>query len=290
MFAFDRLSGAGLGLRRELWEDFLDYPSHGAVQFIEIAPENWMGMGGRRVEVLDQLAAHFPIVAHGLSLSLGGSAPLNKTFLADIRQFLEDYRIELYTEHLSYCADTAGYWYDLLPIPMTLHVARYVADRIKMVQDILGRQIAVENASSYIVPDGSNMPEWEFVATIAQWADCGVHLDVNNVYVNSINHSFDPNTYLSALEPQRIRYMHMAGHLEDHAPDTGARLLIDTHGDSVCDPVWTLYESAVARFGPIPTLLERDLNIPELSELEPEVARIAEIQKSAGLQIERSAA
>ncbi|MES2205188.1 MAG: DUF692 domain-containing protein [Pseudomonadota bacterium] len=278
MLNFIGLSGVGLGLRTELLDDILEYPSNENIQFLEIAPENWMGMGGNREQVFERLIKKFPIVAHGLSLSLGGPAPLNKKFLADIRVFLEDYKVELYTEHLAYCADTSGYWYDLLPIPATLDTARYVADRIKTVQDILGKRIAIENASTYILPQGTTLPEWEFVAAISELADCALHIDINNVFVNSVNHNFDPQQYLRALDVKRVCYMHMAGHLEDIAPDTGDRLLIDTHGAPVCESVWSLYEFAVSRFGSVPTLLERDLNIPEFSELMPELKRIASIQ------------
>jgi len=275
------VAGAGLGLRYELWDDLLECElEHTPIKFLELAPENWMGMGGRRAEVFDQLAARFPLVAHGLSLSLGGPAPLDKAFLANVRTFLDDYQIELYTEHLSYCADTIGHWYDLLPIPMTLHTARYVADRIKEVQDSLGRQIAIENASSYIVPEGSNLPEWEFVSEITEWADCGIHLDINNVYVNSVNHHFDPYAYLAAIDSSRVRYMHLAGHLEEEDPIDASRLLIDTHGRPVCEPVWELFEAAIKRFGAVPTLLERDFNVPPFAELEAEVARITAIQNA----------
>ena len=280
MFDFKGLNGVGLGLRTELWDDVLEYPSTKNIQFLEIAPENWMNMGGNREQLFEQLIKKFPMVAHGLSLSLGGPAPLNKKFLADIRVFLEDYNIELYTEHLAYCADNSGYWYDLLPIPSTLETARYVADRIKNVQDILGRRIAIENASTYTLPEGTTLPEWEFVAEISELADCGLHVDINNVFVNSVNHHFDPKKYLRALDVKRVCYMHMAGHLEDIAPDTGDRLLIDTHGASVCESVWNLYEFAVSRFGSVPTLLERDLNIPDFSELMPELERIAIIQSA----------
>jgi uncharacterized protein len=281
------ISGAGLGLRYELWNDLLTCSTETTpIKFLELAPENWMSMGGERQKVLDQLASRFPLVAHGLSLSLGGPSPLDFAFLADIRQFLADYHIELYTEHLSYCADTTGHWYDLLPVPMTLDTAHYVADRIKTVQDFLGKQIAIENASSYLIPDTSTLEEWEFVSTIAELANCNIHLDVNNVYVNSINHSFSAEHYIQQLDAGRVHYMHMAGHMEDTDPIDSSRLLIDTHGRPICEPVWRLFEHAALRFKEAPTLLERDFNVPPFHELEAEVQRIASIQEAARNQMD----
>lgn len=281
MFTFKHLAGAGLGLRYELWDDLLVCPSDTPIKFLELAPENWMEMGGRRAEILEHLAMRFPLVAHGLSLSLGGSAPLDTTLLRNIRSFLERYNIELYTEHLSYCADQSGHWYDLLPVPMTPNTAAYIADRIKCAQDILGRRIAIENASSYVVPELSSMHEWDFLMHVVELADCAIHLDINNIYVNSVNHGFNPVLFLSNITPSRVAYMHMAGHLEDQDVNQ-ARFLIDTHGDSICNDVWELFECAVQKIGVVPTLVERDFNIPPLSELEQEVRKVSDIQQRIG--------
>ena len=272
MARLETIRGAGLGLKRELMPA-LQAGVPECIDFFEIAPENWMGIGGRPRKQLDWFAERYPLVCHGLSLSLGGPDPLNEVFLQRIKQFLDQYGIPLYTEHLSYCSD-GGYLYDLLPIPFTEEAVNYVAARIRRTQDILERRIAVENASFYVAAPMSEMDEPTFVRAVLDEADCDLHLDVNNIYVNSVNFGFDPMSYLRSLPGERIVYVHTAGHFRK-APD----LAIDTHGETVIDPVWDLLAEAYRLFGVRPTLLERDFNIPPLPELVAEVEHIAALQQ-----------
>lgn len=269
------LHGAGLGFRRESLDE-LETRVPGVIDFFEVAPENWIDLGGSLGRRFRAFAERYPFVCHGLSLSLGGTTPLDEMLLRKIRGFLDQYRIPLYTEHLSYCSDD-GHLYDLLPIPMTEEAVKYVAGRIRQTQDILGRRIAVENASFYVNAPISDMDEPTFVRAVLQEADCDLHLDVNNVYVNSVNHRFDPRAYIASLPAERVVYMHMAGHYNE-ADD----LIIDTHGADVIDPVWDLLDFTYQTIGVRPTLLERDFNIPPLAELEKEVARIATLQHKYG--------
>lgn len=268
------LHGAGLGLRREHLPDLMaGIPD--AIDFFELAPENWLDMGGSRRKALRHIAERRPIVAHGLSLNLGGPAPLDEIFLKRVKRFLDEYRIDLFTEHLSWCGDD-GHLYDLLPIPFTADAVRHVASRIRRTQDILERPIAIENASYYVAPAIAEMSELDFIRAVLEEADCGLHLDVNNVYVNSVNFAFDPYAFIDAMPAERVVYMHMAGHYQE-ADD----LIIDTHGADVIEPVWQLLEHTCRVVGSRPTLLERDFNIPPLAELMPEVERIREMQIQA---------
>lgn len=266
------LHGAGLGFRRESMDE-LETRVPDVIDFFELAPENWIDVGGILGRRFHAFAERYPFACHGLSLSLGGPAPLDEMLLHKIKLFLDRYQVPLYTEHLSYCADD-GHLYDLLPIPMTEDAVKYVAARIRQAQDILGRRIAVENASYYVDAPISEMDEPTFVRAVAEEADCDLHLDVNNVYVNSVNHRFDPRAYIASLSAERVVYLHMAGHYYE-AED----LIIDTHGADVIDPVWDLLDFTYQTIGVRPTLLERDFNIPPLAELAEEVKRIADLQK-----------
>lgn len=262
--------GAGLGLRRSFIDAVVEQlPAQ--VDFWEVAPENWMGVGGRQGKLFRSLTERYPFVCHGLSLSIGSPAPLDEAFLKRLKVFLNAHGIRTYTEHLSYCSDD-GHLYDLMPIPFTEAAVQHVSNRIKRVQDILERPIALENVSYYAAP-GKEMDEIDFLTAVLDEADCGLHLDVNNIYVNSINHRYDAEEFLSRLPGKRIVYCHVAGHYEQ-AED----LRVDTHGADVIDPVWRLLESAFDRFGVFPTLLERDFNIPPLPELLQEVDTIAALQ------------
>lgn len=264
--------GAGLGLRRELIPALKTHvPS--AIEFFEIAPENWIDLGGALGRDLRFFTERFPVVCHGLSLSLGGPTPLDEIFLKKVKTFLDQHHIPLYTEHLSYCSDD-GHLYDLLPIPFTQEAVYYVAARIRRTQDILERQIAVENASYYVGSPVADMSELEFIKAVLEEADCLLHLDVNNIYVNSVNHKYDPLEFLHALPGERIAYIHTAGHYVE-AED----LIVDTHGADVIDPVWDLLEETYRTFGVFPTLLERDFNIPPLQELVKEVEHISLLQQ-----------
>ncbi|MBW3549780.1 MAG: DUF692 domain-containing protein [Proteobacteria bacterium] len=262
---------AGLGLRRALLgplqaagpEDF---------DFLECAPENWIGVGGRFGEALEALSARHPMTCHGLSLSLGGFAPLDQTFLARVRRFLDRHRVALYSEHLSYCSDD-GQLYDLLPIPFTEEAVRHVAARIGQTQDLLGRRIAVENVSYYAAhplgADARAMSEIDFVNAVLAEADCDLLLDVNNIYVNAVNHRYDAQEFLAALPGERVACIHVAGHF-DQADD----LKVDTHGAPVKDAVWALLAAAYRHFGPRPTVLERDFNFPPYAELLGELGTV----------------
>ena len=247
--------------------------SENAIDFFEIAPENWIGVGGQLGRTLRALTERHAFVCHGLSLSLGGQDPLDETLLAKIRRLLDTHGIATYSEHLSYCAD-GGHLYDLMPIPFTDEAVHHVAGRIRRTQEILGQRIAVENVSYYAAP-GQAMREIDFVNAVVAEADCDLLLDVNNIYVNSINHRYDADAFLDALPGDRIAYIHVAGHY-DEAPD----LKVDTHGAPVIDPVWRLLERAYARFGVRPTLIERDFNFPPLAELVAEVAHARTLQRA----------
>ncbi len=263
--------GAGLGFRREILPA-LKARVPDAIEFFELAPENWIDLGGAYGRDLRGFTERFPFVCHGLSLSIGGPTPLDEILLTKIRQFMDAHGMALYTEHLSYCSDD-GHLYDLLPIPFTEEAVTYVAARIRRAQDILDRRIAIENASYYTPAPIAEMGELTFIRAILEEADCDLHLDVNNVYVNSVNHHYDPVAFIEALPSERIVYMHMAGHYNE-ADD----LIVDTHGADVIEPVWSLLDAAYRIHGVAPTLLERDFNIPPLDELVHEVARIARMQ------------
>ena len=266
-----RLSGAGLGFRRELIPA-LKTRVPDTIDFFEIAPENWIDLGGKPGRDLRGFTESHPFVCHGLSLSLGGPAPLDEMLLRKIRQFMDQHGMALYTEHLSYCSDD-GHLYDLLPIPFTEEAVIYAAGRIRRAQDILERRIGIENASYYTAVPIAEMGEIDFIRAVLEEADCWLHLDVNNVYVNSVNHRYDPLEFISAMPTERIVYLHMAGHYNE-AED----LIVDTHGADIIDPVWALLDETYRIHGVAPTLLERDFNIPPLNELVKEVEHIARIQ------------
>lgn len=264
------LHGAGLGLRRAFLDEAIALPAH-AVDFWEVAPENWIGVGGPLGRKLRSITERWPLVCHGLSLSLGGPAPLDEELIDQLKDFFDLHRVPYYTEHLSYCSD-GGQLYDLMPIPFTEEAARYVAGRIKHVQERLERRIGVENVSYYAAP-GAELEEIEFLNLVLEEADCDLHLDVNNVLVNSVNHCYDPYEFLSKLPTGRVRYGHVAGHYVE-APD----LRIDTHASDVPDTVWTLAALAFEHFGVFPTALERDFNIPPLGQLLMEVQQLRAVQ------------
>ncbi|WP_295933503.1 DUF692 domain-containing protein [uncultured Xanthomonas sp.] len=267
-------ASAGLGLRRGLLQDLLQAPTD-AFDFLECAPDNWIGVGGRPGELLQTLSARHPLSCHGLSLSLGGVAALDTTLLQQTRQFLDRHRVALYSEHLSYSADD-GHLYELLPLPFTDEAVRHVGARIAQVQDALGRRIAVENVSYYAAP-GQAMSEAAFVTAVLAEADCDLLLDVNNVHVNACNHGDDALAFLAALPSARIASYHVAGHRDDAA----SGLKIDTHAAPVADPVWDLLAAAYRLHGVRPTVLERDGQFPPLGELLDEVQCIRAAQAHA---------
>ncbi|AXR07135.1 HvfB family MNIO-type RiPP peptide maturase [Salinimonas sediminis] len=265
-----QLTGAGLGLRREMLDEALPVLPQ-EVDFWEVAPENWIPMGGRFSKQLRACTEQAQFTTHGLSLSIGSCDPLDTDLLKQIKQFIQQHDIELYSEHLSYCS-ADGHMYDLLPIPFTTQSVKHVTDRIHQVQDILKRPLVLENTSYYLAPD-QQMSEIEFTNAILKQSGCKLLLDVNNLYVNSINHAYDPYLFLAELPKDAVVYGHIAGHY-DEAID----LKVDTHGTDVIEPVWQLLATAYRIHGVFPTLLERDFNIPPLAELLKEVARIKQIQ------------
>jgi len=264
------VQGAGLGLRRPLADKLMANPPTD-VDFMEIAPENWIHVGGALGKKLRFFTERYPFLIHGLSLSIGSPAPLDEQLVRDIKDFMAEHSIRMYSEHLSYCGDD-GHLYDLMPIPFTDDAVQYVADRVRRVQDILEQRIALENVS-YYAPADSSMSEKEFLLAVLDEADCDLMLDINNIVVNSINHKYDASDFLNDMPAERIRYFHLAGHYVE-ADD----LRIDTHGSAVDAQAWQLLDDAYRKFGPVPTLLERDFNFPPIEELLDEVRRIKQLQ------------
>ena len=247
-----------------------DHPME-PVNFMEVAPENWINVGGKLKRQFQHFTGRFPFVCHGLSLSIGGPNPLDETFIRRVRRFLDEHDIRFYSEHLSYCTDN-GHLYDLMPIPFTGEAVAYVSERIRRTQDLLERRIALENVSYYAAP-GAELSEIEFINAVMSESDCNLLLDVNNIHVNSINHRYDAIEFLRALPGERIAYGHIAGH--SHVADD---LIVDTHGATVIPGVWTLLDKAYEFFGVFPTLLERDFNFPDAAELLAEVEQIHQVQ------------
>jgi hypothetical protein len=265
------ISGSGLGLRRDLMAE-LAQNQQPLIDFMEVAPENWIDIGGRLGKRFRYFTERYPFVFHGLSLSIGGPSELDESLVKKIRRLMDEHQVAIYSEHLTYCSDD-GHLYDLLPIPFTEEAVNYVVDRVCRVQDLLGQQIALENASYYAAP-AQEMSELEFINEVLKRSDCKLLLDVNNIYVNSINHNYDPVEFLRGLPGDRIAYGHIAGHY-DEADD----LKIDTHGAEVKPDVWQLLDLAYREFGVFPTLLERDFNFPPLDELLSEVQQIRVVQE-----------
>ncbi len=265
--------GAGLGLRRKLLDPLMANPPDD-VDFMEVAPENWIHVGGNLGKKLRFFTERYPFVIHGLSLSIGAPSPLDEQLVRDIRDFMAEHDIRMYSEHLSSCGDD-GQLYDLMPIPFTEEAVGYVAERVRRVQDILGQRMALENVS-YYTPIDTSMSEREFLLAVLQEADCDLMLDINNIVVNSINHRYDASEFLRAMPAERIRYFHLAGHFVEDED-----LRIDTHGSPVDAQAWALLEEAYGLFGPVPTLLERDFNFPPIEELLDEVRRIKSLQQTS---------
>jgi uncharacterized protein (UPF0276 family) len=267
------VSGAGLGFRRPLADKLKDVPA-GEIDFMEIAPENWIHVGGALGKKLRWFTERYPFLIHGLSLSIGSPAPLNEQLVRDIKAFMAEHDIRMYSEHLSACGDD-GQLYDLMPIPFTEDAVKYVAARVCRVQDILEQRIALENVS-YYAPTDSSMTEAEFTLAVLEEADCDLMLDINNIVVNSINHKYDAHEFMLQMPADRIRYFHLAGHHVE-AED----LRIDTHGTPVDNQSWQLLADAYAHFGVVPTLLERDFNFPPIQDLLDEVNLVRKLQQEA---------
>ena len=268
------VSGAGLGLRRPIMNELMADPP-ADIDFMEIAPENWINVGGSLGKKLRFFTERYPFVIHGLSLSIGSPAPLDEQLVRDIKSFMNEHNVRMYSEHLSYCGDN-GHLYDLMPIPFTEDAVKYVAERVRRVQDILGQRMALENVS-YYAPTDTTMNEADFINAVLQEANCDLMLDINNIVVNSINHQYDAHEFMLKMPADRIRYFHLAGHYVE-AED----LRIDTHGAAVDEQAWQLLAAAYEHFGPVPTMLERDFNFPPIEDLLDELRRIRQLQADAG--------
>jgi uncharacterized protein len=258
-----KLEGFGLGLRTDHYQAVLG-ETH-AIDWLEIITENYLVPGGKPLDYLERVRARFPLVMHGVSLSIGSTDPLDRGYLTAVRELARKIEPAWISDHLCWTGVDGRNLHDLLPLPYTEEALNSVAARVGEVQDLLGRQILLENVSSYLTYHASEMSEWEFLSEVARRADCSILLDINNIYVSSVNHGFDPSCYLRAVPKERVRQFHLAGHsdMDGH--------LIDTHDHPIAAPVWDLYREAVAHFGRVPTMIERDDNIPSLGELVEEL-------------------
>ena len=255
--------GFGLGLRVDHYETILsDRP---AVDWFEALTENYLVPGGKPLYHLMRIREHYPMVMHGVSMSIGSAQPLNRTYLEQVKALAQRVEPAWISDHLCWTGVAGKNLHDLMPLPYTDEALKHVAERVRTVQDILGRRILLENVSSYVTFRDSRLSEWDFLRAVAEEADCLILLDVNNIYVSSINHEFDPHEYLAAIPIERVQQIHLAGH-QNHGD-----YLIDTHDHPVPDPVWALYADAVRRFGRVATMIERDANIPPLAELQDEL-------------------
>lgn len=268
--------GFGLGLRPDHYADFLAGPQQ--VDWLELISENYMVPGGKPLAMLDAIRADYPVALHGVSLSIGSTDPLDPDYLARLKQLARRVEPLWVSDHLCWTGVAGWNSHDLLPLPYSEEALRLVVARVRQVQDLLGERILLENVSSYLEFTGSVMPEWEFLRAVAEEADCLLLLDVNNVYVSSVNHGFDPREYLRQLPAGRIQQIHLAGH-SDHGD-----YIVDTHDHPVCDAVWDLYRDACRRFGEVAAMIERDDRIPPLAEL------IAELDQARGIAREAARA
>ena len=267
------LNSFGLGLRVEHYRDFID--GRPAVDWVEVLSENYMVPGGKPLHMLDTIRRDFPMVMHGVSMSIGSSDALDLDYLRGLKALAQRIEPAWISDHLCWTGVDHHNLHDLLPMPYTEAALRHLVARVQQVQDLLGRRLLLENVSSYVSFAADEMSEWEFIAQLAQRADCELLLDVNNVYVSSRNHGFDAHDFIDALPRERVRQIHLAGH-EDHGDH-----LIDTHDQPVCDGVWALYAHTVKRLGAVPTMIERDDHIPPLAELLAELDHARRVQAAA---------
>lgn len=260
----------GLGYRRDFADEFINRDAINP-DFIELAPENWMDIGGYWKRQLDQVTRIYPVYSHGLSLSIGSPDPLDMGFLKKVKKFLKDYNIKIYSEHLSFSKSDNAHLYDLLPVPFREDAVKHISERIRQVQDFLERELVLEIVS-YYTPVAAEMDEATFISRVVKESGCGLLLDVNNVYVNAFNHGYDAREFITKLPLDHVRYIHMAGH-NQVAPD----LIIDTHGEPIIDPVYELFDFTLSKTDHVPVLLERDFNIPEMDELNAEMKQLKSI-------------
>jgi len=265
--------GFGLGLRVDHYETILT--ERPAIDWLEALTENYLVPGGKPLHNLARIREHYPMVMHGVSMSIGSTEPLDREYLKQVKALAERIEPAWISDHLCWTGVAGKNMHDLLPLPYTDEALAHIAGRVRTVQDILGRRVLLENVSSYVSFRDSRMTEWEFLRALSEEADCLILLDVNNIYVSSVNHEFDPYAYLNAIPVERVQQMHLAGH-QNHGD-----YLIDTHDHPVPDPVWDLYAAAVRRFGRVSTMIERDANIPPLAELLVELAAARRLSEQA---------
>ena len=268
-----RFLGHGVGLRRDHFARVLSAPT--GVDWFEAISENFMVPGGRPLDILRAVRRDYPVVLHGVSLSIGSTDPIDDGYLQQLQRLIQIIEPAWVTDHLCWTGVSGVNSHDLLPMPYTEEALDHVVRRVTQVQECLGRRIGLENPSSYLTWTASTIAEWDFLAAVAERADCGIMLDINNVFVSAHNHRFDPVAYIDAIPKDRVWQFHLAGH-SDHGTH-----LLDTHDHPVRDEVWELYRRAVRRFGAIPTLVEWDGNIPEWDRLEAESTRAREVMRDA---------
>jgi len=271
----------GLGLRHQHYQEIADQP--GQVDWFEALSENYMVAGGRPLVWLDRIRRDYPMVLHGVSLSIGASDTLDLDYLAQLKALAARVEPRVVSDHLCFTGHAGINLHDLLPLPYTEEALAHVATRVARVQDFLGRRILLENVSSYVRYAESQLSEWEFLAALSERADCDILLDVNNIYVSAFNHEFDPRAYIAAIPPARVKQIHLAGHSH-----MGTHI-IDTHDHPVIDDVWTLYAEALRRFGPVPTMIERDDDIPPYADLVAELERARRIAAATLMTPEKAA-
>ena len=262
--------GFGLGLRTEHYEDVLRLKPR-QIDWFEILSENYMVDGGKPLYYLDSIRQDYPMVMHGVSMSLGSTDPLNYEYLKNLKALIHRVEPMWISDHLCWTGVDQKNMHDLLPLPYTEAAVNHLADRIAEAQDFLGRQMLIENLSSYVTYCDDVMSEWEFISAIAEKADCNILLDINNIYVSSYNHHYDPIEYLEGVPAERVWQHHIAGHMNN------GNLIIDTHDADITDPVWSLYEETAKRMGPVSTMIERDGNIPPLEQLIDELEHARQI-------------
>jgi len=261
--------GYGLGLRKEHYETVLN--ERPDVDWFEIISENYMVDGGKPIDYLTRIREHYPMVMHGVSMSIGSTEPLNFDYLKQLKQLIKRVEPAWFSDHLCWTGVNGVNLHDLMPMPYTEEAIKHIADRVSQVQDYIGQQMLIENVSSYVSYKDSEMTEWEFLSEVAERADCLLLLDINNIYVSAFNHNFDPYTYLTAIPSDRVYQFHLAGHIHEN------NLIIDTHDQPIADPVFELYDAAVQHFGRVSTMIERDDNIPPLAELLAELEQVRQI-------------
>ncbi|MBU2711148.1 MNIO family bufferin maturase [Zooshikella harenae] len=268
---------AGIGLRQPHYDDFLRQPPD--IGWIEVHPENYFDIDSPPAHWLQKLCQQYPLSLHGVGLSLGSTDPLSEQHLAKLAQLIAIYEPALVSEHLCWTSQQGVYFQDLLPLPQNQEVIAHLVQRIEQVQDYLKRPIAIENVSSYLQPMGNEMPEWEFLISTVKQAGCLILLDINNIYVNAINHGFSAKIYIDVIPAEWVAEIHLAGHTS--VTLESETVLVDTHGDVVSDEVWQLYHYAIKKFGPKPTLIEWDTNLPPLNSLVGEAKKAQHILDKA---------